>query len=539
MKENRIWKLLTWICMVVLSVVLRVPGNAQEIYAKSLGNELESGFVSEEWKGEEAQIVPGQIERNLSQGVILQNARWTDREQFKALLTVQTQNLQWGEAFHETDEDDDRELEAVYNLVVWISEYFQLDRAAFSSEGYLMEEIPVQSQDGRMISITKLHWKLGETEMEKEQEIPVILREEYRFLADEKAVPLCQDSPLEKGTEADISAYGTYIEEKRGAIRKIVREGAAPVITISSSEAKLGLLAGLREEQAIAGNRIFFDVKIENKGSIPIYGLALNAKLQGTENVPVWENEPGFKATEEGALLESLREGEVRNVSFFVDIGEKEQGEWKGMVTAVASELLPVQEKAEFSFPVLSGKAAFTVKKTADRKTAQPGETITYQISIHNTGECTLHSVVSTERFGISGIYARFQEQEGILLNQTKTQARISEIVPGGCVNLKAQVVLPEELEDQDLINQVIVVSDETGEEKRIRDQSVVKVENKEQKVERIQTGDGSCGKGQSSYKDSPQTGDRSHKEFFQLLIVCSLLFSAVIAGKMFFDRRD
>ena len=168
MKENRIWKLLTWICMVVLSVVLRVPGNAQEIYAKSLGNELESGFVSEEWKGEEAQIVPGRIERNLSQGVILQDARWTDREQFKALLTVQTQNLQWGETFHETDEDDDRELEAVYNLVVWISEYFQLDRAAFSSEGYLMEEIPVQSQDGRMISITKLHWKLEETEMEKE-----------------------------------------------------------------------------------------------------------------------------------------------------------------------------------------------------------------------------------------------------------------------------------------------------------------------------------------------------------------------------------
>ena len=147
--------------------------------------------------------------------------------------------------------------------------------------------------------------------------------------------------------------------------------------------------------------------------------------------------------------------------------------------------------------------------------------------------------MVSTERFGISGIYARFQEQEGILLNQSKTQARISEIAPGGCVNLKAQVVLPEELEDQDLINQVIVVSDETGEENRIRDQSVVKVENKEQKVEKIQTGDGSCGKGKSSYKDSPQTGDRSHKEFFQLLIVCSLFFSAVIAGKMFFDRRD
>ena len=373
MKENRIWKLLTWICMVVLSVVLRVPGNAQEIYAKSLGNELESGFVSEEWKGEEAQIVPGQIERNLSQGVILQNARWTDREQFKALLTVQIQNLQWGEAFHETDEDDDRELEAVYNLVVWISEYFQLDRAAFSSEGYLMEEIPVQSQDGRMISITKLHWKLGETEMEKEQEIPVILREEYRFLADEKAVPLCQDSPLEKGTEADISAYGTYIEEKRGAIRKIVREGAAPVITISSSEAKLGLLAGLREEQAIAGNRIFFDVKIENKGSVPIYGLALNAKLQGTENVPVWENEPGFKATEEGALLESLREGEVRNVKLFCGYRRKGAGGMEGNGDSCGVRTVAGTGKGRVFLPSAIRKSSFHGEEDSRQENSPAG----------------------------------------------------------------------------------------------------------------------------------------------------------------------
>lgn len=532
MKENRIWKLLTWICVAVLSVIFLVPGNAREIYAGSGENGPESGFVSEEQN-------QGKKEKKLSYGIVLSNARWIERERFQALLTVQVQNLQWEESLHETEEGNDLEVEAAYHLVVWISEYFQLDRESFSSEGCQMEEIPVQAQDGRMVSITKLHWKLGEAELEKELEIPVILREEYCIQAEEKAVPLCQDTPLGKGMETGVSAYGIYIEEKRGAARKIVCEGAAPALTISASEAKLGLLAGLREEQAIAGNRIFFDVKIENKGNVPIYDLVLTAKLQGAENVPVWENEPGFKVTEEGALLESLREGEVRNVSFFVDIGEKEQGEWKGKVTAAASELLPVQEMAEFSFPVLSGKAAFTVKKTADRKTAQPGETITYQISIHNTGECTLHSVVSTERFGISGIYARFQEQEGILLNQTKTQARISEIAPGGCVNLKAKVVLPEDLEDQDLINQVIVVSDETGEEKSIRDQSVVKVENKEQKVEKVQTEDGSGGKGQSSYKGAPKTGDRSHKELFQLLIVCSLFLSVAAARKMFFNRKD
>ena len=50
---------------------------------------------------------------------------------------------------------------------------------------------------------------------------------------------------------------------------------------------------------------------------------------------------------------------------------------------------------------------------------------MTYQISIHNTGEVTLHSVVTTERFGLAGVTATFQEQRGITLNKSRTQAKI------------------------------------------------------------------------------------------------------------------
>ena len=63
-------------------------------------------------------------------------------------------------------------------------------------------------------------------------------------------------------------------------------------------------------------------------------------------------------------------------------------------------------------------KAAFEVEKTADRTQAYPGDTITYQICIRNTGERTLHSVLSTERFQNAGILAKFVQKEGANIKQ-------------------------------------------------------------------------------------------------------------------------
>lgn len=50
-------------------------------------------------------------------------------------------------------------------------------------------------------------------------------------------------------------------------------------------------------------------------------------------------------------------------------------------------------------------------------------------------------------------------------------------------MNLKAKVVLPKDLKDQNLMNQIIVVTDETGEESAVRDQATIRVEDKEKDV--------------------------------------------------------
>lgn len=203
-----------------------------------------------------------------------------------------------------------------------------------------------------------------------------------------------------------------------------------------------------------------------------------------------------------------------------------------------------LEKAAEKQLTLQQGKASFTVKKTADCDNASPGETVTYQISIHNTGEVTLHSVVTTERFGLAGVTATFQEQRGITLNKSRTQAKIPEIAPGGCVNLKAKVVLPKDLKDQNLMNQIIVVTDETGEESAVRDQATIRVEDKEKDSSGNGSGTGNgdgtgIGSGNSAgttmaASTSPKTGDSSHKELFQVLILLSFLFSAAAARRMF-----
>ncbi len=162
---------------------------------------------------------------------------------------------------------------------------------------------------------------------------------------------------------------------------------------------------------------------------------------------------------------------------------------------------------------------------------------MTYQISIHNTGEATLHSVVTTERFRACRSNSYFSEQRGITPNKSRTQAKIQEIAPGGCVNLKAKVVLPKDLKDQNLMNQIIVVTDETGEESAVRDQATIRVEDKEKDGNGSGNGNGDgngdgtgIGSGNNdgstmAASTSPKTGDTSHKELFQVLILLSFLF--------------
>lgn len=129
-----------------------------------------------------------------------------------------------------------------------------------------------------------------------------------------------------------------------------------------------------------------------------------------------------------------------------------QKGNLRLKVLAKTENPVSLEQTGEALVLIQPQKASFTVKKTADCDTARPGDTVTYQISIHNTGQQT-HFIRHYHRTVPNGrSFHRFPGAEGVTLKQTKTQAKIPEIVPGGCVNLKARVVLPDQLEDQNLV---------------------------------------------------------------------------------------
>ena len=436
-----------------------------------------------------------------------------------------------------------------YELVVWLSEYFQPDASFMAPEGCLKEELPIETADGRSSSITGFRWKINPGEQGKQLKIPVTLRDEYRFPAEKHTVPTCQDILHANGAiSGEENGGGVYIVKKVENEKNILCKALSKSLEIPAAYMDFSVEMEAKEKALYTGKRIHMAVNLTNNGQVPFYKISLQAKVKEQELVPVWEKEPGLEVSESGAVLESLSAGETRILSFYIDPDMDQKSNLELELFAKTENPVSLEKAAEKQLTLQQGKASFTVKKTADCDNASPGETVTYQISIHNTGEVTLHSVVTTERFGLAGVTATFQEQRGITLNKSRTQAKIQEIAPGGCVNLKAKVVLPKDLKDQNLMNQIIVVTDETGEESAVRDQATIRVEDKEKDGNGNGSGNGNgggngdgtgIGSGNNdgstmAASTSPKTGDTSHKELFQVLILLSFLFSAVAARRMF-----
>ena len=146
-----------------------------------------------------------------------------------------------------------------------------------------------------------------------------------------------------------------------------------------------------------------------------------------------------------------------------------------------------IVKNAELVTQIQALQAAFEVTKTADRSMAVPGDEIRFLICIRNTGERTLHSIVTTERFQLGNVPVKFLEKDGVRLNKSKTKAKIEQIAPGEAFGLEAVVTLPEGLEDQNLVNEVWVTTLETGEQTKIAQSEIqVKVaEEEKQEVSR------------------------------------------------------
>lgn len=431
------------------------------------------------------------------------------------------------------EEEGESEETQKLTLVTYISEYFVPETDSVP-KNMAAQQISVRSQSGEATEITKLKIMLN-VEQDGQDEIffriPLILRQEYRFPAEKSSYPVTQEEPLQK----DCTGAGTFLLTEENGEELVIAEGIAPMLDVEAAEADMELSVTAQNEKMKAGQTIRYQVEIANTGKLDLADIRLTSSLSCPKIRQLWEDAEGLLT--EGAVAEfaELKAGESR--SFYVqapllDEQEKDlehQVEAEARVKGRAAEVIRKNASTINSLEAL--KADLSVKKTADKETAAPGETVTYQICIVNTGEKTLHSVAGTERFQAAGIHAQFLEQEGVTLNSSRTKAMIQQIPPGEAVSLQAVVKIPERTADQKLFNQVTVTSQETGERLMEASASVIvkgKITVTPEERLFVQSDDQDLASGQTQMARAasthPKTEDDTRTDLWTLLAVTALV---------------
>ena len=447
-----------------------------------------------------------------------------------------------GTASGEENVGDEEEYESEeiqkLTLATYISEYFVPETDSVP-KNMAAQQISVRSQSGEATEITKLKIVLN-VEQDGQDEIffriPLILRQEYRFPAEKSSYPVTQEEPLQK----DCTGAGTFLLTEENGEELVIAEGISPMLDVEAAEADMKLSVTAQNEKMKAGQTIRYQVEVANTGKLDLTDIRLTSSLSCPKIRQIWEDAEGLLT--EGAVAEfaELKAGESRN--FYVqapllDEQEKDlehQVEAEARVKGRAAEVIRKNATTINSLEAL--KADLSVKKTADKETAAPGETVTYQICIVNTGEKTLHSVVGTERFQAAGIHAQFLEQEGVTLNSSRTKAMIQQIPPGEAVSLQAVVKIPEKTADQKLFNQVTVTSQETGERLMAASASVIvkgKITVTPEERLFLQSDDQDPASGQTQMARAasthPKTEDDTRTDLWTLLAVTA--FVTVLGG--------
>lgn len=442
-----------------------------------------------------------------------------------------------GTASGEENVGDEEEYESEeiqkLTLVTYISEYFVPETDSVP-KNMAAQQISVRSQSGEATEITKLKIMLN-VEQDGQDEIffriPLILRQEYRFPAEKSSYPVTQEEPLQK----DCTSAGTFLLTEENGEELVIAEGISPMLDVEAAEADMELSVTAQNEKMKAGQTIRYQVEIANTGKLDLADIRLTSSLSCPKIRQMWEDAEGLLTEGSVAEFAELKAGESRR--FYVqapllDEQEKDlehQVEAEARVKGRAAEVIRKNATTINSLEAL--KADLSVKKIADKETAAPGETVTYQICIVNTGEKTLHSVVGTERFQAAGIHAQFLEQEGVTLNSSRTKAMIQQIPPGEAVSLQAVVKIPERTADQRLFNQVTVTSQETGERSMEASASVIVKEKVTVTPEErlfVQSDDQDPASGQTQMARAasthPKTEDDTRTDLWTLLAVTALV---------------
>lgn len=302
-----------------------------------------------------------------------------------------------------------------------------------------------------------------------------------------------------------------------------------------NAEAGLELSAAAVYNTAKAGGTLLYEIKAVNTGDTDLKNLVFSAGFGEEALQGAWDGEDGIK--KENRLFFDHMEAGIEKIMYFRVTLPEDRTDPVNLKLHARAEYMQTEElEKEISLhtDIVPLKADFQVTKTADRTVAAAGEKIRFRICIRNTGERTLHSVLTTERLLSEGMQVRFLEKEGLQLDHTKTKALIPEIEPGHAVGLESEVVLPENVPDGRLVNEVTVTSAETGEKTSV---SQAEVQILTASVTAEPDAGPDCSESCQEVTP-PKTGDSSHAGKYEKIFAVSGLCGGFFAVKIIMGHK-
>lgn len=315
--------------------------------------------------------------------------------------------------------------------------------------------------------------------------------------------------------------------------------------TDTNLQADLILSVQAEDDTIKAGSDLVYTITAENTGECDLKDIRISYNFSENGLAGEW-SEGAEDAVGNTAYIEKLEMSATKTLYLTVHLPEDRITAVSLKLTATAGKISAengteeteeIVKNAELVTQIQALQAAFEVTKTADRSMAVPGDEIRFLICIRNTGERTLHSIVTTERFQLGNVPVRFLEKDGVRLNKSKTKAKIEQIAPGEAFGLEAVVTLPEDLEDQNLVNEVSVTTLETGEQTKIA-QSEIQVKGAEEEKQEEATSDidGETGSEQAESMPAsthPKTGDPYQPLLWLFMLPGSMLAVGWLRSRM------
>lgn len=367
----------------------------------------------------------------------------------------------------------------------------------------------------------------GNLQIHAEEEMEVIMEEhETENSMEEIQEELQTEEEIQVQEEEQINE-----EEQENIQEDIFADSKAEM-----QKADFLLTAEKEQEKVRAGEILLYTVWVENTGETELQELTLQSSF-GEEQEAVWEDWEGNPLI--GGSVDRLEIGERRAFYLKIPLTEDRTAPVRMNICASArysgGEII---RRLTDTVDIIALKAEFQVTKTADRTMAVSGDRIFFQICIRNTGERTLHSILTTEKLQTEGIPVQFEEKEGVTLNRSRTRALIGRIRPGHSFSLRAVVTVPEKAVPGELINQVTVMTKETGEYTAVSEAGVEIVREETEDTEPVvEDHDTEKAVQESSSRpiaSNPRTGDRSETGLWTAAAV-----TAAITARVSVRRRQ